>query len=269
MSTPQFELSDRIHELEKQIPAIEEYRKYKVYYKNYTSLEGKSKKKYGENCRYELDQYHECRKKMKELFPDGIIPKIKDLQDELKKAREDYAKMSAERKALKKEADRLSRLAQQKRDSQRTLARYVREGDTLYIESISRLGRSTKDLLNIIDTLTEKGVTLISHKENIDTDTPAGKFMLTVFAALSQLEREQLKQRQREGIEIAKAQGKYTGRKPIEIDWTRFGQLYGEWKSKNITGRDFMRRMGLSANTFYRRVREYEAEHGIAEPTSA
>ena len=92
---------------------------------------------------------------------------------------------------------------------------------------------------------------------------------LTVFAALSQLEREQLKQRQREGIEIAKVQGKYTGRKPIEIDWTRFGQLYGEWKSKNITERDFMRRMGLSANTFYRRVREYEATHGIAAPTSA
>lgn len=79
---------------------------------------------------------------------------------------------------------------------------YVREGDTLYIESISRLGRSTKGLLNIIDTLTAKGVTLISHKEKIDTDTPAGNFMLTVFAALSQLEREQLKQRQREGIEI-------------------------------------------------------------------
>jgi hypothetical protein len=75
--------------------------------------------------------------------------------------------------------------------------------------------------------------------------------MLTVFAALSQLEREQLKQRQREGIEIAKAQGKYTGRKPLPTDWTRFGQLYGEWKSKNITGRDFMRRMDMSANTFY------------------
>ncbi len=95
---------------------------------------------------------------------------------------------------------------------------YVREGDTLYVESISRLVRSTKDLLNIIDTLTEKGVILISHKENIDTDSPTWKFMLTVFAALSQLEREQLKQRQHEGIEIAKAQGKYTGRKPIKID---------------------------------------------------
>ena len=64
----------------------------------------------------------------------------------------------------------------------RAMLDYVREGDTLYIESISRLGRSTKDLLNIIDTLTEKGVTLISHKEKIDTDTPTGKFMLTVFA---------------------------------------------------------------------------------------
>ena len=151
----------------------------------------------------------------------------------------------------------------------RAMLDYVRDGDTLYVESISRLGRSTKDLLNIIDTLTDKNVTLISHKENIDTDTPAGKFMLTVFAALSQLEREQLKQRQREGIEIAKAQGKYTGRKPIPTDWTRFGQLYGEWRAKHITGRDFMRRMDMSANTFYRRVHEYEIRNGITEQTSA
>ncbi len=127
---------------------------------------------------------------------------------------------------------------------------YVREGDTLYVESISRLGRPTKDLLNIIDSLTAKGVTLISNKENIDTNSPAGKFMLTVFAALSQLEREQLRQRQREGIEIAKVQGKYTGRKPIPIDWTKFGQLYGEWKLKKITARDFMKKMDLTSNTF-------------------
>ena len=79
------------------------------------------------------------------------------------------------------------------------------------MESISRLGRSTKDLLNIIDTLTDKGVTLISYKEKIDTNTPAGKFMLTVFAALSQLEREQLKQRQREGIEIARLRASTPG----------------------------------------------------------
>ena len=146
---------------------------------------------------------------------------------------------------------------------------YVREGDTLYVESISRLGRSTKDLLNIIDSLTAKGVTLISNKENIDTNSPTGKFMLTVFAALSQLEREQLRQRQREGIEIAKVQGKYTGRKPIPIDWTKFGQLYGEWKLKKITARDFMKKMDLTANTFYRRVREYEVRNGIIKAVTA
>ena len=72
-----------------------------------------------------------------------------------------------------------------------------------------------------------------------------------------------------EDLQIAKAQGKYKGRKPIEIDWEKFSKLYGKWKSKNITGRDFMRRMDLSANTFYRRVREYEIQNGINKPTSA
>ena len=73
----------------------------------------------------------------------------------------------------------------------------------------------------------------------------------------------------REGIEIAKAQGKYTGRKPIPIDWTKFETLYGEWRAKHITGRDFMRKMGITSNTFYRRVHEYEVSHGITEQTSA
>lgn len=131
MSTPQMELSDRIHELEEQIPAIEKYRKYKAYHKKYVSLECKAKKKYADTCRYELDQYREAYKKLVELFPDRKIPKIKDLQDELDKARTDYAKQSAERKALKKEADRLSRLAQQKRDSQRTVQRYLQNEEAV------------------------------------------------------------------------------------------------------------------------------------------
>ena len=132
----------------------------------------------------------------------------------------------------------------------RAMLDYVREGDTLYIESISRLGRSTKDLLNIIDTLTDKGVTLISHKEKIDTDTPAGKFMLTVFAALSQLEREQLKQRQREGIEIAKAQGKYTRAKayPHRLDEIR-AALWG-MESKEHHGQRFYAENGYVGKYF-------------------
>ena len=137
----------------------------------------------------------------------------------------------------------------------KAMLEYVREGDTLYIESISRLGRSTRDMLNIIDVLQQKKATLVSSKENIDTNTPQGRFVLSIFAALSELEREQTLQRQREGIAIAKSQGKYKGRQPIPIDWVKFGQLYEQWKSGNITDVDFQKQMGLQANTFYRRLK--------------
>ena len=95
-------------------------------------------------------------------------------------------------------------------------------------------------------------------KENIDTNTPQGRFVLSIFAALSELEREQTLQRQREGIAIAKTQGKYKGRQPLPIDWVKFGQLYQQWKSGNITAVDFQKQMELQANTFYRRIREYK-----------
>ena len=143
----------------------------------------------------------------------------------------------------------------------KAMLEYVREGDTLYIESISRLGRSTRNLLNIIDVLQRKNVTLVSSKENIDTNTPQGRFVLSIFAALSELEREQTLQRQREGIAIAKLQGKYKGRQPIEIDWNKFGQLYEQWKSGDITAVWFQKEMGLRSNTFYRRLKEYEEKH--------
>lgn len=89
---------------------------------------------------------------------------------------------------------------------------FVRRGDVVIVESISRFARNTKDLLNLIEDLSAKDVTFISKKEAIDTTTPSGKFMLTVFGAVAELEREYILQRQREGIEIAKKQGKYKGR---------------------------------------------------------
>ena len=90
---------------------------------------------------------------------------------------------------------------------------YVRKGDTVIVESISRFARNTKDLLELVEQLTAKEVEFISQKESIDTSTPAGKFMLTIFAAVAELEREYILQRQREGIAEAKKQGKYHGRK--------------------------------------------------------
>ena len=125
MSTPQFELSDRIHKMEEQIPAIEKYHEFVAYHKKYTSLEGKEKTKYKSDFCHELDEYNKAYKKLIELFPDGHIPKLSKLKTELENTRKEYAELSAERTAYKKEADRLSRLAQQKRDSQRTLARYM------------------------------------------------------------------------------------------------------------------------------------------------
>jgi DNA invertase Pin-like site-specific DNA recombinase len=84
---------------------------------------------------------------------------------------------------------------------------YVRHGDAVIVEAISRFARNTRDLLELVERLTAKGVEFVSKKEAIDTSTPTGKFMLTVFGAVAELEREYILQRQREGIAIAKRQG--------------------------------------------------------------
>lgn len=137
---------------------------------------------------------------------------------------------------------------------------YLREDDVLYIESISRLSRSIRDLLKIVDELDAKGVKFVSNKENIDTSTPQGRFVLQIFAALSELEREQMLQRQREGIAIAKAQGKYKGRQRIKVDEEIFKKCYKRWKAGEITAVAFQRKIGLNSVTFYRRIKRYEEE---------
>jgi len=133
---------------------------------------------------------------------------------------------------------------------------YVRKGDTVIVESISRFARNTKDLLELIEKLKDKGAEFVSKKESIDTTTPTGKFMLTVFGAVAELEREYLLQRQAEGIAIAKEQGKYKGRKKIEND--RFEKVYNDWKAGRITAVRAMELLGMKRNTFYRRVNEKE-----------
>lgn len=140
----------------------------------------------------------------------------------------------------------------------KNMINYIREGDIVYVESISRLSRSIRDLLKIVDEFNSKGVKFVSSKENIDTTSPQGRFVLSIFAALSELEREQTLQRQREGIEIAKLQGKYKGRQPIKIDEIEFAKLYKQWKQGKITAVIFQKQLGLSASTFYRRVKNYE-----------
>lgn len=135
---------------------------------------------------------------------------------------------------------------------------FVRVGDTVIVESISRFARNTRDLLELVDALTEKGVEFISKKENIDTTTPAGKFMLTVFAAVAELERGYILDRQKEGIAIAKSEGKYKGRKFAEIDEQLWNSLYLLWSEGKISAVEFMGKMGMKKSTFYRRVKNEE-----------
>lgn len=139
----------------------------------------------------------------------------------------------------------------------KAMLQYVREGDTVYVESFSRLARSARDFLNIIEELTSKGVQVVSLKEKLDTSTPQGKFMLTVFSAMSQLERESILQRQREGIDLCLAEGRAYGRPSAEISDT-FATHYQQWKAGEIKAVDFMALEKLPKSTFYKLVKRYE-----------
>lgn len=94
-----------------------------------------------------------------------------------------------------------------------TLLDFAREGDTVYVWDFSRLSRSVQDLLSLVEQFQAKKVNLVSIKENLDTATPTGKLMLTMIGAINEFERANLLERQREGIALAKQQGKYKGRK--------------------------------------------------------
>ena len=130
------------------------------------------------------------------------------------------------------------------------------KGDVLIVESISRLARNTRDLLTIIEELNNKKVGFISLKENIDTNTPSGKFMLTVFGAMAELERECILQRTREGIAIAKEQNKYKGKPKMKIDEAALRREAKKWREGLQTATQAMAALNLKPNTFYRRVKE-------------
>lgn len=134
---------------------------------------------------------------------------------------------------------------------------FVREGDTVIVESISRFARNTRDLLDLVEQLTEKKVDFVSKKETIDTTTPAGKFMLTVFGAVAELERHYILQRQAEGIAEAKKRGVYKGGKRKELP-SNFKEVVALWQDGGITAVEAMKRLNMKPNTFYRRVKDCE-----------
>ena len=146
------------------------------------------------------------------------------------------------------------------RPALREMLNFARDKDVIICESISRLARNTRDLLELTDKLAEQGVGFVSQKENIDTTTPTGKFILTVFGAIAELEREYILQRQAEGIAIAKANGVYKGRKPL--DCPDFDKVYQQVELGKISATEAFRQLNVSKSTYYRRVRERQRSAG-------
>lgn len=135
-----------------------------------------------------------------------------------------------------------------------TLKKLVRPKDIIMIESWSRLGRSTKELIELVDYFKDKKVKIISLKENFDTSTPQGRFMMTMFQAFAEFERELIVERVNEGIQAAKAQGRHCGRpKKDERDIQHAMTLY---KSKDYSISEIERQTGVSKSTLYRYLRE-------------
>lgn len=138
----------------------------------------------------------------------------------------------------------------------RDMLDYVREDDTVYIHDFSRLARSTKDLLEIVELFNTKKVHLVSNKENLDTSTPTGKLMLTMIAAINEFERQNLLERQREGIAIAKKAGKYKGGQVKKIDEKLFEAAYERYQTRQINKVQFARELHVSRPTLDRLLKE-------------
>lgn len=133
---------------------------------------------------------------------------------------------------------------------------FARAGDTIHIHDFSRLARSTKDLLDIVELLNSKGITLISNKENIDSGTPTGKLMLTMIGAINEFERTNLLERQREGIAIAKRNGKYKGRKAVSIP--NFEKHYLRYTSREISKSELAKELNISRPTLDKLINQYQ-----------
>ena len=152
----------------------------------------------------------------------------------------------------------------------------VRKGDIVYLDSLDRLGRNTKEIeqewryfteevgcymvvlnMPLLDTRPRDGVTDVSEM--------VAKIALAVFSWMAQRETEERKRRQRDGIEAAKREGKYTGRKPVEVDTEKFGRLYEEAKRGERTHKYVMEKLGLTRTTYYKLVGEYDTKTGRFE----
>ena len=132
---------------------------------------------------------------------------------------------------------------------------YIREDDTVYVEEFSRLGRSTADLLATVKEIESAGAKFKSLKENFDTSTPSGRLQMTMMAAIAEFERDMILERQREGIAIAKREGKYKGRKAVSVP--NIGDYYKKYMLRQGTKTSIAKELGISRTTLDKLFKEY------------
>ena len=132
----------------------------------------------------------------------------------------------------------------------------LREGDSVTVLSIDRLGRNTRDILTIVDRITEQKASLVCLSPHFTSADHYGEFFLSMLACFAQLERKQILERQMQGIQIAKQAGKYKGRKPKTIE--NFEAVYKQWCDEKITAEQAAKLLEISRSTFYRRIKAYE-----------
>lgn len=145
------------------------------------------------------------------------------------------------------------------REQYQLLKKMVRQGDTVVFDSITRMGRNMKDTMKEYEWFAENGVNLVFIKEpmiNTDHDQDdvmkqaIQKIILTLLTAFAEKERDEIRIRQREGIDLAKKNGKHLGRPKAEVT-EEFIAIYDEWKSGAITGVEATRKANVSKGTFY------------------
>ncbi len=157
------------------------------------------------------------------------------------------------------------------RPQYKALLSTLREGDCVYVSSIDRLGRNYEEILEQWTSITKtKNADIVvldmplldTRKDKDLTGVLISDIVLQLLSYVAQKERENIRKRQAEGIAIAKTQGKYTGRKPIDIDVYKFKSLYADVASKECTVNQAMRKLGVRSSTWYRLVEEYKSGTG-------
>lgn len=177
-----------------------------------------------------------------------------------------YARVSTDKQCLDRQLDAFERYGvdlvytekmtgtKKDRPELMELMSRMSERDTVIVESFSRLSRSTKDLIDLMETFNEKKVNLISIKENIDTTTPTGKFFFTIVSAFSQFERDVIVERTNEGLKAARARGRLGGRPKVNSE--KIEKAIRLYKTEEYSVKEIEEMTGVSKSTLYKNLKE-------------